>query len=78
LELVRGSTTEDPSLLEYLLDDVVLVGSSENGVENLLRRAFEDTLGTLTGSEAVERVDNVDEGDSADRDERRRVSVSQE
>jgi hypothetical protein len=62
---VRSSSRQDPSLLEDDLDDVVLVCRVEDSVEDLLRRTFEDTLGTLSGREDVERVDDVNERDSA-------------
>lgn len=76
---MRGGTTENPSLFENDFNNVVLVRSSENGVEYLLRRTFKDTLSALTGSEAIEGIDNVDEGNSADgkREREEKTSVKE-
>lgn len=56
----------DGSLGEDLLNDCVLVGSAENGVEVLLARAGKETLRTLAGVENVEAVDDVDKRDRAE------------
>jgi len=64
---VRSGTGDDTTLLENDLNDILFVGRREDGIENLFRRTFEDTLGALSGVEDVERVDNLYERDSTAR-----------
>jgi len=71
---VRSGTGDDTTLFENDLNDILFVGRREDGIENLFRRTFEDTLGTLSGVEDVERVDNLYERDSTAREVKGKLS----
>jgi len=71
---VRSGTGDDAPLFENDLNDILFVGRREDGIENLFRRPLEDTLGTLSSVEDVERVDNLYERDSAKCSIKSRVS----